>query len=78
MVVKVQLSQGIDAPGHIQGPVMLVYDETKSVFFEQETDEGLAQLMNGRPKAFFHADYEDDDEGNRQLTILGEAEWQDW
>jgi len=75
MIVKVQLALESNIPGkNVPGDKMLVYNQSRSVMFEQDTDEGVKAKMKGRPKAYFHAKLL----GPEHLEFGEEAPWQAW
>lgn len=68
-IVKVQTSLA-DSAGRLR---VLIYDETRSVYFEGDGDS-LERLMLGGAKAFFRARLDAD--GN--ICLVEWAEEQDW
>lgn len=71
MIVKVQISTATNIPG---GPHVLVYNESRSIEYEAAADEAILDVMDGRPKAFFHAHLNE----TKKLIIDKEADWQTW
>lgn len=71
MIVKVQLPLSTNEPE----PLALVYNENRKYDVFMRITPDLIKVMEGRPKAFFHATY--DKVANN--TILGkEAPHQPW
>jgi hypothetical protein len=52
MIIKMQVSQASSRPGRM----VLVYNQDRSIFYEEPLTDEIAALMYGRPKAYFHAD----------------------
>jgi len=73
MIVKVQLSIESNVKGHTIGARMLVYNKDKSVVLQSETPKDIANLMDGRLKAFFHAEIV-----GKEVIVQGEAPRQNW
>lgn len=73
MIIKVQLSVNNNIKGHKIGSRMLVYNEDRSFYLETETPEDVANLMDGRLKAFFYAKVE-----GSEIVIEKEAPHQEW
>ena len=70
MIVKVQVSLATT----LDNQRVLMYNEDRSAQYECDVDQTIVDLMNGRLKAFFHAELLPDGE----LTIHKDAPWQDW
>jgi hypothetical protein len=68
MIVKVQVSVA-----GTRGSRTLIYNESRDVQYEQETNDDVLLIMAGRPKAFFYAEVKD-----KKIHINNEAPWQDW
>lgn len=51
MIVKVQISQATSAPK----AQVLVYNKERTLSYQGDATEEILDLMDGRPKAFFHA-----------------------
>jgi len=73
MIVKIQLSLDSNLKGHTAGSRMLAYNEDRSVMMEMNTPKEVVNLMDGRFKAFFHADIVDG-----KLEVQSEAPRQNW
>lgn len=52
---------------------MLIYDESRKVFFQDELSNEVSEILDGRPKAYFEADI-----ANHQLIIKEEVQSQNW
>ncbi len=70
MIVKIQQSLA----GNTTVKQMLIYNETKSLMYEENLSKGVELLLRGRPKAYFEVNVTS--EGT--LNILDEVEEQDW
>ncbi|MEE9568327.1 MAG: hypothetical protein V3W37_02985 [Candidatus Binatia bacterium] len=55
-------------------PTMLIYNEGQGMRFQSELTDEVAELLNGRLKAYFYSEI--GDEGI--LTLKDEAPEQDW
>lgn len=71
MIVKIQQSQTALIGGNV--PMMLIYNETRKVFYESELSDEVKKLLNKRPKAYFEARIV-----NKRLQILREVQTQIW
>ena len=69
MIIKMQVSQASSRPGRM----VLVYNQDRSIFYEEPLTDEIAALMYGRPKAYFHADLD-----GTGLEIGDEAGAQPW
>jgi hypothetical protein len=79
MIVKVQLSQ-FDSQGRT---MMLVYNEDRSIMYEDEATKPIIDAMSGEPKKFFHAELIPDpkypkSKTKRKILIGIPAAWQLW
>lgn len=70
MIVKVQLSQYTTEDEQ----QVLVYNKSKSIFYEETASKKIIGMMAGRFKAFFKARLEKDG----TLTLKKPAKWQEW
>lgn len=70
MIVKVQISLSTSAPC----PQVLVYNKSKTVWYEGDAPKKVMSMMAGRYKAFFKAKREKDG----SLTLKKPAKNQDW
>lgn len=75
MIVKVQLSQ-FDSEGR---SMMLVYNQDKSVRYEEEATREIIAVMQNEQKRFFHAKIVTKKKPpSRTIQIEGVAPWQTW
>ena len=70
MIVKIQISLATSA----DKSRVLVYNEDRSIRWEDKAPEAVLILMNGAPKRFFHADVDKDG----RLILDSEAPEQEW
>ena len=56
LILKVQTSLSTNADTQM----VLVYDKDRSVMGEFPITEGIAKVMNGKPKRYFHAEVDDE------------------
>lgn len=70
VIVKVQVPIASSVP---RGSVGLVYAAGRKRMVEQELPEAVLAAMDGKPKAFFEADWT-----GRLWTIGKPAPWQAW
>lgn len=68
MIVKIQIP--LYPPNSLE---TLVYNEDKSFQMNGDADPGLLELMNGRHKVFFNAEW-----NGKELKVGDEAPWQEW
>lgn len=69
-IVKVQISQ-FSNDSKVR---MLIYNEDRSIFFEtEEPEDGILQIMDGRPKIYCDAHLE-----GTNVVLDKETSWQDW
>lgn len=75
MIVKVQLSQ-FDSEGR---KMMLIYNEDRSVRYEEEATKDILTVMQGEQKRFFHAKIVTKKKPPSRTVQLEEvAAWQSW
>lgn len=78
MIVKVQISQ-FDSEGRC---MMLVYDKSREVYYEDEATKDVLNKMDGKSKKFFEAEVIPHPinwaKGENIIQIGEEAEWQKW
>jgi len=75
MIVKVQLSQ-FDSGGRKR---MLVYNEDRSVRYEEDATKEILSVMQNEQKRFFHAKVVTKKKPpSRTIQIESVAPWQSW
>jgi hypothetical protein len=75
MIVKVQLSQ-FDSK---EKRMMLVYNEDRSVRYEEEATKEILVVMQNKQKRFFHAKILTKKKPlSRTIQIEEVAQWQSW
>lgn len=75
MIVKVQLSQ-FDSEGR---KMMLVYNQDKSIRYEEQATDDIITVMQNGHKRFFHAKIVTKKKPpSRTIQIEGVAPWQTW
>lgn len=75
MIVKVQLSQ-FDSEGR---SMMLIYNEDRTIRYEEQATKEIVTLMQGEQKRFFHAKVVTKKKPfSRTIQIEEVAPWQTW
>ena len=75
MIVKVQVSQ-FDSEGR---KMMLVYNQDKSVIYEEEATENVLAVMQNEQKRFFNAKVVTKKKpASKTIQIESVAPWQKW
>lgn len=76
MVIKVQVS--LSSTDNI--PHMLIYNEDRTVHYEDFASKDILELMGDEPKAYFNADLIDDpaNKNAKRISITSRAKWQNW
>lgn len=69
-VIKMQLS----LETNLDAQQVLVYNEDRSIMYQQAVIPEILEIMKGRPKAYFYARMAPD----KMLDILEEAPEQEW
>lgn len=69
MIIKAQLSLSTTEARQR----FFVYNEDRSVMFEEPATGSHVAIMTGQPKKYFHAEIV-----NHKVVIGSEALWQDW
>ena len=70
MIIKVQ--QSLISSSNTKR--MLVYNEDRSLFFEDELTPDAAKVLDNRPKAYFEAEIDEDG----ALSIIKEVDERNW
>lgn len=70
MIVKVQLSLATNRPKQR----VLIYNEDRSIMYEDDAAKEVVELMDGLPKAYFRAHLDK----NKKIVLDEQAEDQDW
>lgn len=76
ITVKVQLSIASNAPDRMA----LIYNKTKTIFYETIATPELLEQMEGQLKKFFRAHLEQDPEvvGGKRIVLDEELESENW
>jgi len=76
IIVKVQTPIVTSEPH----PMVLVYDQGKSVFDQFPLTAQLLKILKGEPKTFWYADLIPDPQkdGAFKVSIVKRAPWQEW